>query len=351
MKKITLGCSLLAAVALFIASCNKKANVAPEQDMEFKSSKDVAYANSLITEIDIITSYLGEGYTSSTLFFSPAPTSTSLSTTYTIVTDHNPVTKTYSVTFTGSVTCRDGKKRNGTIILDYSLSNTTYSAQVYRDAGFVGKVSLVNYWVDGYYIDDASPFMITNNVPFGYPIASTDLNWTIDGYFSILPEVLADTITKKMIWKGKLIKTLLNTQETNIMAANKQSPINWVAYNAAGTPTAGAMLAYTGTVTGVTAGFVSYSLVIDDTKPDKALVRDFKCMPDRVVGVTTTPTVTAYYSEWHPFVSGVSSFTSFGAGTTEGRVIDYASGEATAPCDNVGTVTIKGVTYPIDFYK
>lgn len=350
MKKITLGCSLLFTAVLFLAGCNKKVNEAPVQDMEFQTSKDATFANSLITEIEIIASYLGEGYTQSTLFFSPAPTPTALP-SGSITTNHDPAAKSYSVTYTGSVTCRDGKKRNGTIILDYSQSSSTFSATSYRDAGFVGKVSLVNYWVDGIVIDDATPFVIKNNVPFGYNPASTDLSWTMDGYFSVREQNYLQDSSRNMVWKGTLTKTLVNTENPDVFKPSKVSPINWSAYNAVGSQTAAARVAYTGTVQGVTARFVSYKLVIDDTKPEKAIVRNFGCTPDKVLGVVPTPSVVTYYSEWHPFVSGVASFTSFGAGTTEGRVIDFASGEGSAPCDNAGTVYIKGITYPVDFRK
>lgn len=345
MKKITLGCSILVAGMLFIIGCNKKTNVAPEQDMEFQSSKDASFANSIITEIDIIASYLGENLLSSGYF-------SKISANGSITTNRDTLNKKLTVIYSGSVTCRDGKKRNGSIIVDYSPSNATFGSKFYRDAGFVAKVTLNNYWVDGWFVNGAAPFVITNNAPINYPVASTKLSWTLDGYFSILPENLADTSAKKMVWKGKLIKTLLNTQDPAILNPTKLNSINWVIYSqTSGAPVNGALVAYTGSVTGVTKYAISYAYVVDETKPDKAIVRDFKCAPERISAVSITPTLTTSYSEWHPFISGVASFTSFGQGTTEPRVIDYASGEAGAPCDNAGTVTIKGISYNIDFAK
>ncbi|MGZ3900951.1 MAG: hypothetical protein ACXVNM_08645 [Bacteroidia bacterium] len=348
MKKITLGCSLLAAVAMLFSSCNKKSNVAPEQDMEFESTKNVTYGNDLITELDIIVSYAGENLTS-TGFFTPAPGTGTTSPTYSITLSRDTTNKLLSVTYTGSVTCRDGKKRNGQILIDYSGSNATYGAKFYRDPGFVAKVSLNNYWVDGWFVDDAAPFTIKNNVPFGYTLGSTNLNWTIDGYFSILPQVPADSVNK-IVWKGTLLKTLTNTSPS--VLTSKNAPINWALYNAAGTPTVAAKVAYTGTVTGVTSRVISYTYVVDGAKPEQALVRDFACSVDRINAVTITSTlVTTTPSQWHPFISGIATFTSNGEGTTYPRVIDYASGETSAPCDNSGTVMIKGITYPIDFKK
>ncbi|MCW3076149.1 MAG: hypothetical protein JWO32_758 [Bacteroidetes bacterium] len=346
MKKITLGCSVIAMTALFLIGCNKKANVAPEQDMEFQSSKDAAFANSLVTEIDIIAGYLGEReYNNS--FFNKAPGSAGA-----ITITPDTLNKKLSVTYSGSVTCSDGKRRDGTIVLDYSASNVAlYNAKYYRDAGFVAKVTLNNYWVEGWTLDDAVPFVITNNAPFGYDRATTDLSWTLDGYFSVRQDIFVSDSSKSMIWKGKLVKTLTNTEDVNILKANKQFPINWALYNAAGTATAGALVAYTGSVTGVTSRIVSYNMFIDNAKPETALVRDFKCAPEKVLAVTSTPTVVTTTSEWHPFISGVASFTSNGAGTTEPRLIDFGSGEAAPACDNAGFVTIKGITYAIDFKK
>ncbi|MBA3662796.1 MAG: hypothetical protein H0W61_01120 [Bacteroidetes bacterium] len=342
MKKITLGFSLLAAV-VFFTGCNKKTNVAPEQDMEFESTKNVTFGNALITEIDIIASYAGENYNNSSPFFTRLSTNINDS----IIVKRDTVTKKLTVTYTGSVTCRDNKKRNGTIVIDYSSSSVTYGSKFYRDPGYIAKVTLNNYWVDGWYVDDVVPFVITNNIPFGYNLASTSLNWTMDGYFSIKPQVAADSVNK-IVWQGKLTKTLTNTQQ---VLSSKLTPINWVTYTVSGTPIAAAKLAYTGTVTGVTSRVISYKFVIDNSKPEQALVRDFSCSTEKIAGVVTTPSVSAIYSEWHPFISGVATFTSFGPGTVEPRVIDYGSGANPGPCDNAGTVTIKGITYNIDFKK
>jgi hypothetical protein len=350
MKKVTLGCSLLLAATMFFSSCNKKkANEAPAQDMEFETSKYVTFGNNIATEIEIIASYLGENYLT-TGYFTPAPGTGSLSPSYTITTDRDTTAKKLTITYTGSVTCRDGKKRNGSIVIDYSGSSTTLGAKFYRDPGFKATISLNNYWCDGWFVDDVNPITVTNNMASNYSPSTDDLNWTMSAFLSIIPEVPADSV-KKIVWNGTLKKTLTNTENTSIMATNKQSPINWVRYNAAGTPTAGAMVAYTGTVTGVTKRIVSYKFEIDSEKPATALTRDFSCSPDKILGVINTPSVVTYYSEFHPFISGKAKFTSLDNGTAEPRYIDYASGEAAAPCDNSATITIKGITYNLDLMK
>jgi hypothetical protein len=344
MKKITLGFSLLVAAAVSFTSCNKGTNTPPEQDQEFQSSKDVSFGNSLVTELELIVSYAAERYThsNSPLFLAQAG---SPGTIFVDVSD--TLNKKITVNYTNSVTCRDGKKRDGQIVIDFSASNATNGAKYYRDAGYVAKVSLNNYWVDGWTMEDVNTFTITNNNPFGYDPKTVDLSWTMKGFMQMQP---ADS-NYKILWQGEMTKTLLNTEVASIMNPSKLNPINWVVY-VAGTPTNAAQLAYTGTVSGVTSRLISYNYVVDGSKPEKALLRNLLCAPDKITAATSTSTgIIPIYSEWHPFISGVASFTTKGPGTTEPRVIDYASGESTGSCDNAGTVTIKGVTYSIDFKK
>ncbi|MCE3258819.1 MAG: hypothetical protein K0S12_460 [Bacteroidetes bacterium] len=346
MKKITLGFSLLAVAALFVVSCNKGTNTPPEQDMEFQSSKDVTYANSIATELEILVGYAAERWThQNSAVFSPAPGSPTTQTIFVDLSD--TLNKKISIIYTNSVTCRDGKKRNGTVVIDFSGSNTSYNAKYYRDAGFVAKVTLNNYWVDGWTVEDIQTFTVVNNVPNGYDPKQTDLNWTMSGYLHL--QYLADT-SKNMVWKGSLTKTMTNTEVASILPT-KFTPINFVVY-VAGTPTMAAQFAYSGTVTGVTSRVVSYTYTVDGSEPTNLLVRNLLCAPERILSVTQTSTgLIPVYSEWHPFISGVASFTSLGDGTTEPRRIDYGSGEPSVACDNAGTVTIKGVTYSIDFKK
>ena len=69
---------------------------------------------------------------------------------------------------------------------------------------------------------------------------------------------------------------------------------------------------------------------------------------DAVVPNKVTPQASAY----HPFVNGTASFTT---AALYPRVIHYGPEErvenVNANCDNAGTVTIKGISYPIDFIK
>jgi hypothetical protein len=347
MKKITLGWSVIIAAGLFLLGCNKKTNTPPVADTEFQSSKDVAFATSMVTDIETICSYMGENLLLSS-FLTAAPGTAGGSTISTI---NFTATSVMRVDFTNSVTCKDGKKRNGSITIDYSGSDPLLGAKFYRDAGYVGKVTLSNYDVDGWAITTVNPLIITNNAPAAYNPATTNLSWTINGDFTM--KNLNDT-TQNMSWKGKIIKTLTNTSDVQILASNKQSPINWVYYlnnqavNGAKVQYTGAPSATSVHVTGVTSRTTPYSLVI---KSDKPLLRDFVCAPDKVLGVTsstTTPiTVTPVYSEWHPFVNGTITFTT--GSLPEPRFVNFGADDGSAPCDNAGTVTIKGISYPLDF--
>jgi hypothetical protein len=157
MKKIIIGCSVLFAAAMVIVGCNKKTNPEPVQDKEFQSSKDAVFANSVAADLEIICSYMGENLLYSAYFF-PAP-GTAPGSTISIVADTTSSSPKLEVTYTNSVTCRDGKKRNGTITMKYSSIPTTDGAKFYRQPSYNATVTLNNYWVDGWLIDDVTPLL------------------------------------------------------------------------------------------------------------------------------------------------------------------------------------------------
>jgi hypothetical protein len=347
MKKITLGSSLIFAASLLILSCNKKTNVAPEADKEFDSAREASFATSAVIDIETIVSYAADnqfnGY-----FFTKKPGSTG-SISHTV--DTNSATKKITIIYSGSVTCLDGKRRNGEIIIDYSNSNFAIGGKFYRRPGFKANVNTNNYWVDGYYVNAAEPFKVNNINAYPFNPANANGKWELDGYFSIREENYLQDSSKNIIWKGKLKKELLNSNDAAIFQTTMINPINWVVYSATtGRATNAAKVAYSGNAEGVTKRVVSFKMEIAD-KPEKVLYRDFMCAPEQVLGVITTPSVVTYYSEWHPVIGGVASFTTLGEGTTDPRVIDYGDGTGSKPCDNSGIVTIKGISYPIDFKK
>jgi hypothetical protein len=336
MKKITLGCSIIVAAILFVTGCNKKTNTPPEQDKEFQSSQDVAFANSVVADIETICSFMGENLLL-TNFFLSAPGSMG-----TIVTSRDTALRILKVIYTGSVTCMDGKRRNGEIRMAYTSVPIENNAKFYRQPYYVASVTLHNYWVDGWSVDDVVPFTIKNNLINNYNPTTTPLNWTIEGEFTINND--ADG-SKNMTWKGKYNKTLVNSTVATVFNPNKLFPIAWITTSV----TPGANIEYTGRATGVTSGSKPYIFKIDSLNPLKRL---FSCTPDKVLGVissTTMPiTITPVFSEWHPFIGGVANFTT--NNLPEARRIDF-SDNGNLSCDNAGKVTIKGIDYPIDFPK
>jgi hypothetical protein len=186
-------------------------------------------------------------------------------------------------------------------------------------------------------------------MPVNFNKGVDPIKWKITGELSIKKQ---DDITQDMTWKGDFTKVLANVTHTAVYNKTGSYPVGWSAVYAIPSGTVvspGAKLEYTGTSTGVTPGGVSYTFKIDDEHP---LVKEFVCSPDKVVGVVSTVTVpiTIYpvYSERHPFVNGVASFTT--GGKPDARKIEFGL-EGTPACDDAGTVTIKGISYPLDFTK
>ncbi|MDO8998829.1 MAG: hypothetical protein Q7W45_03615 [Bacteroidota bacterium] len=327
MKKITLSFSVLIATAIFITSCNKKETPAPEADTEFQTAIDASFANTVVTDIDMICGFLGEN--SYPKFVAPAPGSTG---TITVV--NNTVSpQSASITF-NNTKCMDGKTRSGSIVMTYSF--TDINSNYYRDYGFNGNISLNNYVVDGWMIDDSVSLTvgasrIKNLAPASNQNpATTDLRWSIDGYFKMTK---IDTPSKKLAWVGTLNKTLSNTKQ---LLPTALTAVNWSL----------AVVAYDGTFKGHTLNDVPYTFTVGLENP---LVRNYTCSPDKVIGISTTPSVSVINSEFHPFINGVASFTTGTDPKIYPRSIDY--GSEGAPCDNSGTILIKGISYKVDFKK
>lgn len=329
MKKITLGFSILVASAIFVTSCNKKVTEAPVADKEFDSSVDASYANTIATDIDAICGFLGEN--AYVKFFNVAVGGST-------ITPNNVVGVSSTFTWPANTKCADGKVRSGSIVMTYSF--TDINANYYRDYGFIGYVTLNNYVVDGWKVDDSTTyplnnttprFTITNKLPgSNFNPLTTKLKWSIEGYLNITN--VADP-SKTMVWDGKLTKTIANTAQL-LPLPNALTPITWTM----------AVVEYEGTVKGTTPGNVAYTYTVNEGKP---LLRDYTCSPDKVLGINTTPSVSVINSEFHPFINGVASFTT---ASKDPRVIDYGS-EGSQPCDNSGIISIKGISYPVDFKK
>lgn len=318
MKKITLGFSILAIAATLFTGCNKKTNPEPIADKEFQSSVDVSYANSIVTEIDMICGFLGE--TAFPKFFVNAPGSP----TVTI----NNSTNLYSITWPTNTKCMDGKTRTGSISL--AVAPSTIGINYYRDANFTSTVTLNNYHVDGWKVLDSVALVIKNNNTNFFAYDIDKLTWTMSGIVKLVSDSLP---AKTMVWDGSVTKHLVSATKPSSITA-----ISWT----------NAVVSYDGSFKGYTPGEVAYTYSIN---PEKPLIRNFTCSPDKVLGVSTTPTVSVLNSEFHPFIDGVASFTT---ASLYPRSINYGTdeyGSIVTPCDNSGSVTIKGISYKIDFKK
>ncbi|MBL7920666.1 MAG: hypothetical protein JNJ40_10155 [Bacteroidia bacterium] len=324
MKKITLGFSILAAAtSIFMVSCNKKVTEAPVADMEFDSSIEASYATSAVQDIDMICGFLGEN--AFPKFVAPAANSTG---TMTVI-NNTLAPQSAQITWSNCI-CADGKTRNGRIVMTYSF--TDINSNYYRDYGFNGNLQLVDYSCDGWSIDDsvslsAGLSRIKNLVPNSGNYSK--LRWSVDGYFKFVN--IADP-TKRIDWVGTLYKTL----QSSSPAPTALTAITWT----------NAVVAYDGVYRGTTVGSKAFTYSVN---PEQPLIRDYRCSPDKAIGISTTPSVAIVNSEFHPIINGVASFTTGAEKEKEPRVIDY--GTEGAPCDNSGTIYIKGISYKVDFRK
>lgn len=337
MKKIALSFSILAVLILFAASCKKKEkNIAPEPDLELQSAKDVTFAMQAISDIDILCGFLGEDR---------AQLASPFLATATSVGPYNPQRDTsalqrYVIGGFNNTTCLDGHVRDGSVFMTYV--NSPITSRYYRDFGYIARVSLINYRVDGWRINTTgfSQINIQNLAPAAnYDPKTTNLSWRLIGDITLTHPTDSN---KNMHVNFNLVKTLLNTATPTVFPS-KTSAITWSL----------ALIDYKGLLTGETSRTVPFTYSIN---PSEGIARTFSCTPDKIygIGVNATPpnTVTAQTSEYHPFINGTASFTT---AALYPRVIHYGQEERVeninANCDNAGTVTIKGISYPFDFIK
>lgn len=354
MKKLNIGIFAALVSSMVFFACKKEANVPPTLDKEVQTSIDASYATFLVSDIEMIASWMGEDASSGAQkFYAPSPVSQG---TVTVV--RNTQTNRLSFNF-NNTTCMDGRLRDGSIFMFfkeqvYSTYSLTGNENYIRDFNFTGRITCEEYKVDGWLVDNKDidsfdpnatnyPVLIKNLRPNNNtPIPGGLLKWSFQGSFTMKKN------QDSMAWKGTWTKTLDNTSNTKVFAANAQSAINWSI----------AVISYFGEAKGYTPGNVPYSMKYYEKYP---LRRDFTCYPDKVAGVSLSPTstLTPMISESHPFTSGVASFTT---GTAYPREIYYdntqitfGSDESPVPlpsqCDNKASVQIKGIFYPIDLKK
>lgn len=361
MKKITLGFSLLVASTFIFLSCGKKTpNVAPIADTEVQTAIDATFANFIITDIDMVASFVCED-DFHPKFYLPKAGYTPMAAA------RDESAKTLAVGYNGATRCADGHIRQGSIFLRYGL-NTYFDStpppntKYYRDFGFTVALSFSNYKVDGILIENVDPtrFLIIRNTRSSAKKPITDIGWTIEGKLKFTDSLSS---TANMTWEGSLVKKIKNLPAAPTTPTTSQIWNNTATGNTAITWSA-TIVEYTGSFHGVTSYSVPYESKIYDATP---LVRDFSCYPDKISAVNLTPTVTTVYEEFHPFISGVASFTTSKPTKIDSlplypREIYFDNTENSyggisdplslpAQCDNKGAVQIKGIYYPIDFKK
>ena len=351
-KKLLITITGLALVTTLTVSCKKKKeNVAPEPDTEVQSAIDASWATFVVTDIEQQCAFMSENLHGKTFYF-PTPDS------------YNPATATGSLLPTNQMSdtslniaffktkCLDGNFREGTIFMRYA-PNKNYNANanpnsIYcRDFGFVGRVTLSDFKLNGWLIETQSydgvlggPALIYNMLERDdYDPAITKLKWRIVGRFILHHP---SDPSKDMIWDGDIVKTLTNSTDRRVFNAtktNKNAPITWSL----------GVVSYEGTVKGTTGGNVAYTATLSSTNP---LVRDFTCYSDKVGGVALSgASVDVRPLEFHPITQGIMSFKTADKYVRQIYFGNEGNPDSPGQCDNSGEVLIKGVSYKIDFRK
>lgn len=309
-KKLIFSLSvILIAGSLAMTSCKKKKNEEQEQpDTETNSASDNNYAESLINDLQSIGAQASENGALSTfkggngsgggeIILAPCAT----------ITVDSP-NKTFTVDF-GTTGCEGTDKRTRTGKLIYNYSASTNSATAYRHPGFSCTITSDKYKVDGNEVIINNK-TVTNTTQLGFNPSTTNLTWTISANIQIIKANNGGTIT----WTCSRTKTLLNTNDPTVYAANGATPINWLK----------AKIQISGSASGTNAGGENFASTATN------LVRDFQCTPN------------SFQPHRHPFISGTIEYT---PGNRPTRYVDFGAGT----CDFNAKVTIKGVTYDVTF--
>ena len=330
MKQNTFKFAITLLILLAFVSCKKKeASQSEEKTVEdpyeyssdVQSSKNIAFATSLICDIDMICAY-GSQTAMYPRYFETNSTTPSDS----VKTVKDISVKQMVMSFFNTPS-QDGKLRKGSVFVYYGNDlvvnpNSNGISTLCEQYGYASMLFFDQYSVNGWQVslfDSTKPPQIVNTVNSSlYDPSVTNLTWEISGKLKFTNPSLNMTI----VWDGKLTKTLINTNDTNVFR-NKNSEINWNL----------AKVSYKGSVVGSeSSSSKDYTYMIDDNNP---LIRDFTCSfsPPSSVGVT----------KFHPFISGISTFK---IGNYHPRTINYGPGNS---CDNNGTVSFNGESHNVDF--
>lgn len=312
----------------FYGCPKSKSALAPEPDMELQSSIDAVFATFLVTDIEMVCAHVAQNDNAPDFYIAQPGEDPSKFIYF------NPAGQTNYVATFNDMKCKDGRRRKGTIIVNYA--NTNPNAKYYSNYQFTGKGTMSAYYVDGWLIRTVGgvPFEITNELKTAaFDPKVTNLVWTIKGNFELIHPT---DPSKNMTWSGELSKTLVNTSQSDVYTANRPLPIDWTK----------AIVNYTGKVKGTTSGNVPFELSINPYFP---LIRDFMCYPSEIGGIETTSPLKTWKNEFHPFISGKLDFKT-GAKYPRQIFLGNEGVEGSLmQCDNSGIVLIKGNSYAVDF--
>lgn len=367
MKKITVGFSLLALSALLF-NCKKEKNVPPEADTETETAVQASWAFYAIADVEQMCAFMGENQLGEHFYKADPGVPTSGTVTATRDTSIESLNMSFNVS-----SCADGRLRNGTVFMDYGYSEDDYikgyytlygipdnKPRFYHEYGFLGRLTFSQYHVDGWTIvTDSIAGSQTHGTAVVYNMmgksnydpAKEVLKWRIVGSFVLYKPTItwADpNVPEYMTLTCDVVKSLTNSTSLKTFSATvnaKNSPITWSV----------GVVSYSGKISGTTLNREKFSIEISEDHP---LVRDFTCFPDKVGNVavgTGTQALISYNEEFHPFVSGIASFTTASKGKDlYPRKIYYGNEgnlELAQQCDNTGEVLIKGVSYRVNFWK
>jgi hypothetical protein len=362
--------TLAAAACLFFWGCPKPdPSPAPEPDTETDRAVDVAWATFVVTDIDMIASHLGEEDLFPKFYMQIPGTETAGGTAGTVSCQRDPTpgAKTMNINF-NKAKCMDGRFREGEIRMDFdyavlNVKGGNPNSQYYHEYGYGCRVSLNQYKVDGWIIDEYDPQFpgyIYNELTGP---KTGQFRWRIAGKYAM---VHPSDNKKNIVWDGLIFKTLLlpedPIQQKKVLDYTRpqgRPVITW----------SNSVVSYSGTIKGKTdvvrdtlslsppvgsfSGGIDYGVNILE---NSQLVRDFSCYPDKVASVSVAPgtnntfSLLLRYEEYHPFVKGIASFTT---GEKYPRQIYFGNegGDLEQQCDNTGEVLIKGISYRVNFRK
>lgn len=339
LKQFTYGISIIASALLLTTGCNKKASSPPpEADKEFSSAVDAQYLEETINDIVLMCAQSSEN--GSMLFYShnPALNGSSITKTVTLNRDTIQTVRKVTITFNDAV-CFDGKRRNGSIVCDYSTSNVTFGANYFRQAGYRAIISLNNYVVDGWKITNVSGsnIIIENKAPAAYVPSNTILSWDITGDLKF--RNTAPNSLDSMTWKSARRMILANSTSSAVVTTTAL-PIKWAL---AQVEWCGIKKDDETVATGKTIKGEEYISSIKDDKEFR-LWKSMTCAPNgqSPSNGVNSPNI-PFLSQRHPFTKGIMKFT-LTPKKDSPRTLDIGDGT----CDSKANITIDGITYGLD---